>query len=279
MAITLKGKTSVSGKLIVGSSYDSLVIDWLNRVAINGGSTNLTTAFPSKISALNTFCQSLRSFGLLSKIKSLNTFFPECDGANNPPNLVGMLTPLIKTVGNDPWTNNNFVVGDATVNGLLGNGSTKYLETNIDPSAVYTSSNSGYTCYVYFPGSVLRFIGLDASEYYFRIGGTTWRNSHWTVLQQGSVAYGGYVSSNHVGGNLSSYIANSSNPHASLASQSVTDTAPPAGTLRLLGNINANYFSEKMSFAAIHNGLTTQESSDFYNIIQTLRTGFGGGYI
>ena len=40
------------------------------------------------------------------------------------------------------------------------------------------------------------------------------------------------------------------------------------------GNTNS-----RISFAALHDGLTASESSALYNLVQTMRTSLGGGYV
>jgi hypothetical protein len=59
-----------------------------------------------------------------------------------------LLLPLLVGGGNDPWTNSNFISGDLTINGLVGDGFSKALNTGIIPSTCYPNANSaGLTIY------------------------------------------------------------------------------------------------------------------------------------
>jgi hypothetical protein len=46
-----------------------------------------------------------------------------------------------------------------------------------------------------------------------------------------------------------------------------------------VNNSPAGPSRNRLSFAAIHQGLSSSESLAFYNLIQALRTSLGGGYI
>jgi hypothetical protein len=114
-AITMDGfvnRISISGGVII----DPVVANWALRVSINGGASPSTN---TQI-ALTTFMQSLYNNNIYSKMISVNCLVPD--------NLIAASTPLIFIAGNSLWTNHNFVSGDLTVNGLLGNGSSKYFQ-------------------------------------------------------------------------------------------------------------------------------------------------------
>jgi hypothetical protein len=102
------------------------VDNWLNTVALNGGSASSLT-----IAALNTFCNSIESAGLRNRFHRLNLF---CGN-----NLASCLVPLYNSPSSNgiPFgfsldINTNFLDADYTENsGLKGNGTSKYLLTGL----------------------------------------------------------------------------------------------------------------------------------------------------
>ena len=110
--------------------------DWINAVYAAGSSVNTATA-----KAVDDFVSGCKADGIWSAIKA-------CCVLCGPNTLAGALVPLVGTAP----TNNNFVSGDYNrETGLVGNGSTKYLDSNrannADPqdsfhTAVYLSTIS-----------------------------------------------------------------------------------------------------------------------------------------
>lgn len=260
------------------------VTDWANRVVANGG------ADPSAgtKSALSTFVTGMSSIGVLSLMKAVCCFVPD--------SLIAAITPLLKAYGNDPWTNANFVTGDLTVAGLRGNGSNKYLNTGVNPSTCFSSTNSGgLTLYSTLNNSATSadFSVFGASSSGFQLltnysgaayfdcfnGGTGRING--TTLTNGL----GYFSGNRTGAAAEAiYGASSGSAHHSLASGSgAPGSTFPAYSLPIFCWNNAgsigSYSSKQFSFAAIHEGLTITQSADFYTLIQALRTSLGGGFV
>jgi hypothetical protein len=111
--------------------------DWVNRVYANGGTVSTSTA-----SAVNTFCNDIDAAGIRDRFYRLNLF-----AGNSDASLNAVRTPLFRgpsrtgtQYGGTTDTNNNFVAGDyAENNGLLGNGSTKWLNTG------FVAASSGLT--------------------------------------------------------------------------------------------------------------------------------------
>lgn len=109
--------------------------DWVNRVYANGGSVTSSTA-----AAVNTLCDSLDAASLRDRFYRLNLF---CGS-----NLNAALVPLYRgpSLGGTQYggtTDTNvgpFVSGDyaetGATGGLVGNGSTKYLNTGLAPNAL-----------------------------------------------------------------------------------------------------------------------------------------------
>jgi hypothetical protein len=100
-------------------------------------------------------------------------------------------------------------------------------------------------------------------------------NSSWT----------GFTSLNRTSSSsLVAYKANSGVGHTSIASNANVGGTLPSASIRCLatcntGSIVSNWSTKRLSFAAVHLGLTSSESSAFFNAIQALRVAFGGGFV
>ena len=103
--------------------------DWIDRVYSNGGTVSTSTA-----AAVNTFCNDIDAAGIRDRFYRLNLFAGT--GLN------ACLVPLYRgqslggtQFGGTTDTNNNFVSGDyvetGASGGLVGNGTTKYLNTGL----------------------------------------------------------------------------------------------------------------------------------------------------
>jgi hypothetical protein len=262
-----------------------VVTDWANRVVTNGG------AAPSAgtKTALTTFYAGLVSDGLTGKIKAMCCFVPD--------NLIAAITPLVRGVGSDPWTNTNFVSGDLTVDGLKGNGSNKYLTTGVAPSAAFASVNDGgLTTFCHSPGqcnsgiemgvqsasglsNMYQYVDyLDGYSYFSSYGQSTGR------LNVFNPSWNGYISGNRTASNATAiYIANVLVPHATLGTATgVPDQGLSANPLFCFAyNNNGSplyYSNRRLSFSAIHSGFTSSESAAFYARVKQLRIDLGGGY-
>ena len=103
--------------------------DWRARVVANGG-----TVSGSTLQAVSRFCASISAAGIRDRFYRLNLFCGSSDASLN-----AVRTPLYRgqstagtQYGNTTDTNYNFVAGDYAENsGLLGDGSTKYLDTGV----------------------------------------------------------------------------------------------------------------------------------------------------
>jgi hypothetical protein len=271
--------------LMASPANHSQVANWLARVAANGGAT----PSPATVTALNTFCNALDAHYVAPFIMALDPIVPD--------SLIAATTPLFldPASGNDPWTNSNFVSGDLTVNGLLGNGTTKKLASGFVPSVEFTGTSGGMTIYNFTAsgggteqdmgentdGSNCMQLHIDVAgnaicDCYNDSGGRiTASNSGWK----------GYLSMNKTASNVFKlYKANSTTAHAQLGSTN-TNTSGAPGTVEIYcfarnnGAGGTSFSTKRLSFSAIHFGLTSQQSSDLYNAVQQLRTDLGGGNI
>lgn len=272
--------------LIIGSNFDFLVSSWLGQVETNGGTKNILSNHAAKIRALNDFCYNLRKYSFFSKIKVLNTFFPECSAGGNPLNLVSLMTPLISLYGNNPWTNYNFVVGDASATGLKGNGISKYIQTAINPFTCFSgNSSAGITLYYSECTAAASQTEVFASSSLSIKQGSA--NSLWDMymplsrITYSTTGFTGYVSLNRTSlTQLDLYRASSSFSHAKVGTSTSPTAGRPNSSLILYANsIPAEFSARTLSFFAVTDGLTITESADFYNLIQTLRMAYGGGYV
>lgn len=251
---------------------------WSARVVANGG------AAPSAatVSAVNTFWNALRTAQIDGKMKAVNCFVPD--------NLIASITPLNVDAGNNPWTNTAFVAGDLTVNGLKGNGTTKWLNTGFISSASSILHSCALSVYVHTTAT--------AGEYYC---GAQFAGGNMDAVQSGGVAsYNGFIEtvahpvtgaggagftmvSRVANANLKMYFGNSTNAFAQTASDVVNGaSAQPTGAIfafcqNLTGAANA--FSDgRISFMAISSGLSLAEGQALFNAVQALRVALGGGF-
>ena len=121
------------------------VANWMQRAKNNGGQFGYRTLL-----ALQDFCTAIAAAGLRSTMLRLNLFVGD--------NLQAALTPLYvaasatgTTLGNATDTNGNFVSADYTEygasGGLLGNGSTKYLDTGFSLGTAGIASTGHLSVY------------------------------------------------------------------------------------------------------------------------------------
>lgn len=291
MIISQEGTIKVRSFVETPLGYDPLITDWANRVVANGGAA----PSDSTKTALNTFYTALVSNGLASKMKALNCFVPD--------NLIAALTPLIKTYGNDPWTNSGlFVSGDLSVNGLVGDGAAKYLNTGVVPNQVYTYTNMAATVYV--AGTL---VNTDATLF-----GSTYLNGGFPILQllprlsnnlycdfpieaavacriTGGNTTGGYFCvSRTSAARVDLYKANSSIGHTTFGTNTynlgpndyITPNNYPffCQAINLTGTAG-QFSADYITFLAFHSSVTAGESATLYGLVQALRQQLGGGYV
>lgn len=264
----------------------SEVLDYAARVATNGGAA----LSANTLAALDRFTKSLYRAGIRSAMRSVLTLVPD--------NLTAAITPFIKNTGNDPWTNTGpFVSGDLTVNGLIGNGSTKYLKTGIICSALWPSGTTtiegGYTIYNM----------TSANAATAELGALSGGGNNYCVFADAAGAgncncyYGanlfsanislftGCMSFNKLPGPLTDMYKASSTVNFTNFMHSTAVGVGTGTTTELYAWANnnngspASFSSRRLSFIAVHNGLNYGEAFSFYNAIQNLRIALGGGFV
>lgn len=110
--------------------------DWVARVIANAG----TVAGPTR-TLVDTFCTSAKTHNYWTKINRVNLFAGD--------QLIACRVPLKVGGGGALEVNNGpFVAGDYTeATGLTGNGTSKYLDTNLNPGAALTSQDTHFGIY------------------------------------------------------------------------------------------------------------------------------------
>ena len=272
------------GLSIRKSLLETPVVNWIKTIQASGGSA---PSFQT-ISAVNTFHRQLRNTSFYSKMKSVNCFVPD--------NLTACLVPLISTLGNSAWTNFNFVSGDLTTGGLLGNGSSKYLNTGVVP---WSETSFGLSMCVpsaineskYTAGAGETVMDYNKLvSWYWSFGGTTYFDCYSQTggrISAANSAFNGYMSANRIANNDQKvYKANSGTSHTQIASGTNTSYGTrPTGPVLVYAQgagtavYNNLYSGQKISFMALHDGLTAAESSIFFNLIQILRKQINGGWV
>lgn len=265
------------------------VVDWVTTIRSNGGSA------PSARTtiAVNNFYRALQNTSYFSKIKAINCFVPD--------SLIAAQTPLISTVGNKIWTNNNFVVGDLTINGLVGNGSTKSLNTGITCSSIFSTSNMGTTIYVPTSSAgVGHNYGCASNQAYandcvatFWVSGAgVFMDSYNTVVTTGGrytitqvANWTGLLSMNRTATNVfnaywqkaGSGVVLAQGPYANSGG---TVPVQPMYVFCSFDSVAPAFFSgDRMSVMAFHDGLTAAEAVSFGLLIKNMRIGIGGGFV
>lgn len=274
-------------------ALDPLISVWVNAITSRGGNV------PSQIELIATskFVQGMINSGLWSKMKIINTF-------PNAGHITGTI-PLLANFGSIRWNENAvapWVDADFSVLGVIaGASSGKCFFTGMNGTDFASDTSVGFTAYLsqtpitagtylcgYGNNSGSDTVGLNANNNNF--GNPTnffsWNSSTSAV---GSVALtaGGYLSGNRTASNATAlYYANSTTPHAALATGSGSGGSRSANTITLCGlnayEIPSNPFTTfptGISFFATHDGLTSADSAIFYSLVQQYLVNKGGGYV
>ena len=270
--------------------YHSLASDWARRVISNGGAA----VAMQTLAAVSDFCREVDAQGLVGLMRVVNVVAPD--------SLTAALTPLVQGTGLSPWTNYNFVSGDLSVHGLLGNATNKQVNTGWVPrTSGWTNTNGGVTIYAATTSA-----GNECDTGATSVGGTwstdeiycSTNNSGSTLsdLFNNATGYGrivvagagtGYHSFNRVSSTTYRiFRAHSGLAHGQIGLSTGSMVANPpnlalsawGGWYQSVGAINYPT-GKRLSFVAFHDGLTIGQSAAFYAAVQKMRTAMGGGFV
>ena len=245
--------------------------------------------------ALAAFLGALDTAGIASSMLSVNAFVPD--------NLIASATPLITILGQNSqrassWViGGSFTAGDLSVNGLKGNGVNKWLESHFRPDRSFKSLGScGLTIYAYENAAI---VGYDAGVFGSTTGGVYWYglalnysgnvtfNDFSAATTVATPGLAGFYSGNRITTTDSRvFFANSANAFSQVG-------ATNAGTAIAIPDVNTlpifcvrasstalfQFTNHRMSFIAMHQGLTAAQDQALYNAVQALRVALGGGYV
>lgn len=270
---------------------DPVVIDWLNRINMNG------IPLPSEdtIRAVCDFCTALRVDGIMDKMLVVNPIIPD--------SFLAMRYPLIYQVGNgnSPFINFNFVAADLNNDGLQGRGglpatsfdtgfipSSHWLDT---PSAGITAYESEISitgfldetdvgCYSLLPTQRDTFLRC-----YDNANSTD--GEGWTLVTSLCTAVKADTPSLYSWNRTSDVLANlymNNNPVAIATNnfdQSLASVPDKSVYFMAFNDNGISNFStgRRISFMAIHEGLTAAEVGFLYAAVYDLRAALGGGYV
>lgn len=286
------------------STIDAEVVSWGDRVVANGGAAVSSTTS----NAVNCFYLGCVADGIWDDLWEVNCFVSD--------NLIAALTPLKvystgSWTGSNVWINHNFVAGDLTINGLQGDGSSKYLDMGMKLKSGANTYPIGISIYRfastnnYIPGydigtSGTSLYGVSAAIYtdttaYFGAYNIANVNRDYVFATNTSTLLGGtnfvgFLSGSRTntsgialyGGNSSSGFLTLTNSNSSVTDPTYNRNYLDQTTIVFALNdrlgVIGNYSKHTLSFVAIHDGLTPTKTQQLYNRVQSLRWMLGGGY-
>jgi hypothetical protein len=260
---------------------------WGAQVQANGG------ALPSgaSMNAVNEFLDGLSQDGTTSLIIAACVFAPD--------SLIAMATPVIANAGNVLWTNHNFVLGDLTVNGLTGDGATKYLDTGIIPNATALVTTEGcLAAYAYNANTAAVGVEIGASSgsagtdllLVTNLNGFGFQtfvdiyNASGGRVALATPGNGFYIGSRTASNAMSVYFANSGTAWSAVGSTGGDGSGLAGAGMKIFvfadgrNNSAQSFCNSTLSFSLVAHGLTSAQGQAIYNRVQTLRTAFGGGF-
>jgi hypothetical protein len=255
------------------------VNNWLNTVALNGGSASSST-----IAALNVFCNSIESAGLRNKFYRLNLF---CGN-----NLQACLVPIYGAVTPDINYNNNFISSDynetGASGGLQGNGVSKGLLTGMSVSSFSTNFHvSTYVSVISTTTNTYDICGMNSDTNNDRIGlGCIFFAAAGYVFscyQLANTPYTAQISGYGPGFYIGSCATNTAKlyKNASIVGNTTntgSNRIPQNYPIMIFGgsqsgsNIMRSFSPARLNAYSIGDALTDSEASSFNTIMQTFQT-------
>lgn len=265
-------------------------VRWADSVAANRGSVSSFT-----LSAVSDFCNAIDAAGIRDRFFRLNLF---CGNQ-----LAACLVPLYRSrsanaapLGGFSDANNNFVAADyaetGSTGGLLGNTTTKFLETGLPMSVLVDSFPSVHmACYANnrHTGGAFVYMGTGANTQDFTLlffdSGTTARSSapgfRFAAVSDSMAARLGSRVISRAASNLETLFRNGTSGGTSTAAASVSDwTAWRTRPVRLFASrIQDNGASDFANLRAcsysLGLGLTSAQSLAYHNALQAFQVALG----
>lgn len=254
-----------------------------NRKVVAAGGANISTTTSN---ALRTYYSGLNTGGSLYQMVVANLLVPD--------NLAAAITPVIWRAGLESWTPEHFSVTNLTVNGLTGNGSNKRLLTGINPNTIsgggFSVTSAGISTMVYnaptlgvadfggASGSAFFYNRIDAARAYYLCWRATTINTDY--LSAPPAITNGWHSGNRTAANaIALYHANSTVPFTMLTNATGTASAPLLNLelYAFAANGIAAFSDHTVSYIGLHSGMTSNQSSNHYNLVAATRVLLGGG--
>jgi hypothetical protein len=256
---------------------------WRSAVVANGGSVSAST-----VRAVSNFCAAIDAAGIRDKFYRLNLFCGNSDASLN-----AVRTPLYRgqslagtQYGNALDTNNNFVPDDyaetGASGGLIGNTTTKYLNTGLAPDALPTVA-TGHLAFWTRGGSVggaRRVLGTLVSvvaERFFM--------DRRPVANSGDLIYLGSLPASNTTDDATAGLFSGSRVSATdlrlfkdgvqaggTQTGSATITAHDKPFFVFAGNANGSpiaYYERRLAAYSIGDGMTAAQMLSYYNALNT----------
>lgn len=278
----------------LGGGTGDQVHDFNTRLVATGAADLSTTSS----NALRTYRTGLDARSLLYFLPVANCVLPD--------SLTAARMPFILQAGNIIWANVAFGSTNLTVNGLTGNGSTKYLNLGLNAATLtyggFSSDSAGISVLVYTnPATAVNAlfgVGGTAASSQFAIynAATTDQFINWYcwkfinvnqdfVRVPNATNYSGFLSGNRTAANairldlLTNGVFNVyTNATGSQTGTSATQTNLVShGAWSSAGNAGAVLTPATISYVALHPGFTFAQSSNHWELVKELRTALGGG--
>lgn len=263
---------------------------WRTAVVANGGTTPSATT----MNAVSKFCRAIDSAGIRSKFRRLNLFCGTSDAS-----LVAVRTPLYRgesrtgtQYGNALDTNANFVEGDyaetGASGGLLGNGTSKYLNTGFNVDQLPGAANCHVASYIRGTqdiASARTLVGVlfnsvtDRYRLFLQLSGSTAPN-YGIQTELGKANSAALTNRTNTNGGLI-LASRTSTTLLTLYDDAVsigtteTSTAETTGAFPFFvfaRNGPTEYYNGRMAAYSIGAGLSGAEATSYYNAMNTFQT-------
>jgi hypothetical protein len=271
----------------VASAFHPEAQVWRNAVVGGGGSVSTAT-----LKAVSDFCKAIDQAGIRSKFRRLNLFCGTSDAS-----LVAVRTPLYlgesrtgTQYGNALDTNVNFVEGDyaetGASGGLLGNGTSKYLNTGFNVDQLPGAANCHLASYIRGTQDIasartlvgVLFNGItDRFRLFLFSSVATTYAANGDLGKTSSATIGSRLNAN--GGLLlvsrTSTTSNTLYDDAVSIATNTTLTAETTGAAPFFvfaRNGPVEYYNGRMAGYSIGAGLSGAEATSYYNAMNTFQT-------